>query len=75
MTLPEDTDLMRTPEILTVIIRDSSPYVIEEPFTYRTVHVHLTPEQRMMLRFRHQNEGVSTCFFEPNGSEEAGHAD
>ena len=62
------------PKVLTVIIRDVSPFMhLQEPPTYRSVQIELTPEQREKLSlawvassgFTDYHEEVSQCFFEP----------
>ena len=52
---------------LTVIIRDTYPLMhFNDPLTYRSVHINLTPEQLEKLTLRHKTEEVSTCFLEPS---------
>ena len=52
--------------ILTVIIRDEGPVMhLNEPVAYRSVQIILTPEQARIVRLRHKNEAVSSCFLEP----------
>ena len=60
--------------ILTVIIRDISPFIfMQEPVSHRTVHIELTPEQEKLLAFQvtGKNNGedvvedISACFIEP----------
>jgi hypothetical protein len=49
---------------LTVVIRDISPFVhLQEPCTYRTVHIPLTDEQVHSLRLT-KDEQISTSFIE-----------
>lgn len=55
-----------TPNVLTVIIRDEAPVRhLNEPCSYRSVHIELTAEQREMLVRRHDDESYSHCFLEP----------
>jgi hypothetical protein len=52
--------------ILTVIIRDQSPFIhLQEPCSYRTVHIVLTEDQIKELIFRHSDECISHSFIEP----------
>lgn len=55
----------RTPNVmLTVVIRDETPVrYVNEPPTYRTVHVVLTPEQLALLALD-ENENIGTVFLE-----------
>lgn len=49
---------------LTVIIRDISPFIhLQEPCTFRTVHIQLTDEQIHLLRMN-KDEQVSQSFIE-----------
>lgn len=58
-------DPILTPEqVLTVVIRDESPMAINEPFTYRTVRIELTPDQQARLRLRHRDETVQMAILE-----------
>lgn len=51
---------------LTVVIRDEAPVRhLNEPCTYRSVHVVLTAEQIDLLTLRHADEFVATSFLEP----------
>lgn len=55
------------PNMLTVIIRDESPLrYVNEPPTYRTVHVPLTLDQIAMLALG-ENEAINNSFLERGG--------
>lgn len=61
-------------QILTVIIRDeSSLRYVNEPVTYRTVHVELTEAQMALLSLRNDNEAVSSVFLEPRDADSTLH--
>jgi hypothetical protein len=55
----------RVPNVkLTVIVRDESPVrYVNEPPTYRTVHIGLTDEQLRLLTLA-ENEAIQTAFLE-----------
>jgi hypothetical protein len=51
-------------KVLTVIIRDEFPVrLLNEPCTYRTVHLPLTPEQMALIAVGN-DEAISHCFIE-----------
>ena len=60
---------------LTVVIRNEANFIfMQEPCTYRTVHIELTPEQEEQLALRYVGqtcgskiyENVAHCFLEPS---------
>lgn len=51
---------------ITVIVRNEYPLrYLNEPATYRSVRLELTPEQAAQLRLRHADEVIGQCFVEP----------
>ena len=72
------TDHTYPGRILTVVIRDDSPFVhMQEPVRHRTVRIELTDAQIEQLRMRQTGtvmgvpmyEDVAQCFLEPDTQE------